>query len=286
MIVTIMLADVIFFAVVFLYLDDTAVSLVKNFAKAEPWLLCLLTSGGNKQKCVDLGAQWLLSESTVAAVLIMLSLAGLQCFLLLFRWSMFTGWKEFITSKFSRKQEFVSLDALATQQGYSSRSASTRGGPSRFERKYGAKGTTFEMQQPPTQYGMDVDMKMTSPTITDINSPSQSFMNSPPQSYINSPPDSYHSPLRMGPISPDGIQGTPDYFISQSPERHYHAPTQSFSGPRMPSRQNSGSGPRLPTRQNSVRSMDWDPRNTYARGGPGFYPPLPEDAQNRNRQQY
>jgi hypothetical protein len=41
----------------------------------------------------------------------MLSVAGLQVFVLLARGSMFSGWVEFFRNKFSKNREFVSLDA-------------------------------------------------------------------------------------------------------------------------------------------------------------------------------
>ena len=37
--------------------------------------------------------------------------AGIQCFLLLARWTIFKAWFEFFRTKFSPKREFVSLDA-------------------------------------------------------------------------------------------------------------------------------------------------------------------------------
>jgi hypothetical protein len=51
------------------------------------------------------------NESTVIAILMMLSIAGIQVFVLLSRSSMYSGWLEFFRNKFSKNREFVSLDA-------------------------------------------------------------------------------------------------------------------------------------------------------------------------------
>lgn len=254
-IVTIMLSDVIFFAVVFLYLDDTATSLTKNYDRVEPWLLCLVISSGDKEKCLSLGSRWLLSEGTVVGVLLMFSLGGIQAFLLLFRASMITGWKDFFVARFSpHKQEFVSLDAISTHRGAGEPSPAGFT-PSRMGggKKY-AGGATFEMQQPRGGYGLDVDAKVISPTVTDVGVGSPQSYTSAPQE----PQDAYHSPLHFG-----GAPEADAYFPpGQSPERRYAPAMQSFSGPRVPERENS-------TRSVNVNR---DPTSTYARGGLGAHP--------------
>ena len=129
LIVVVILADVVFFSVVFVYLDNTTQESQRNIVKAEPWLLCLILHDGDKNKCLDLAAQLAVTEATVMAVLILLAVSsmrllhsfnstdifqqlnGVWCIVLLGRWSMVTGWVEFIQQRFQRKREFVSVDA-------------------------------------------------------------------------------------------------------------------------------------------------------------------------------
>lgn len=72
-IVLIIIADVIFFAVVFVFLDDIENSLQKNPAKADKWLFCLIESKGDKNKCIGLAQKLVVNEATVMAVLLLLS---------------------------------------------------------------------------------------------------------------------------------------------------------------------------------------------------------------------
>ncbi|KAI9828780.1 MAG: hypothetical protein M1832_001885 [Thelocarpon impressellum] len=110
-IVILILADVVFFSVVFVYLDNTTQQSKENLTKARPWLFCLITNKGDKNKCLDLAASLAVNEATVMAVLILLSMNGIWCIILLGRWSMVTGWGAFLKQRFQRKREFVSVDA-------------------------------------------------------------------------------------------------------------------------------------------------------------------------------
>ncbi|KAF2253342.1 hypothetical protein BU26DRAFT_418404 [Trematosphaeria pertusa] len=110
-IVVFILVDVIFFSVVFIYLNSVSGNAVNNIEKAMPFLLCLITNPTKLDKCYSFGQDLFVNQSTVVAILIMLSLAGIQCFILLARTSMFTAWLELFRSKVGSKREFVSLDA-------------------------------------------------------------------------------------------------------------------------------------------------------------------------------
>ena len=77
----------------------------------QPYLQCLVRFPLDPEPCLQYGQDLAINESTVIAILMMLSIAGLQAFFLLLRWSMLTGWVEFFKSKFSKNREFVSLDA-------------------------------------------------------------------------------------------------------------------------------------------------------------------------------
>ncbi|KAF2270635.1 hypothetical protein CC78DRAFT_137986 [Lojkania enalia] len=110
-IVVFILVDVIFFSVVFVYLNSVETHAADDIDKAMPFLLCLITNPVDRTKCFPLGQELFVNQSTVIAILIMLSLAGIQCFILLVRASMFSAWWDLIRSKTSSKREFVSLDA-------------------------------------------------------------------------------------------------------------------------------------------------------------------------------
>ncbi|KAK4994199.1 hypothetical protein LTR66_005713 [Elasticomyces elasticus] len=240
-IVTIILVDVIFFSIVFVYLDDISTSAAADIEKVYPWLLCLVEEGGDKKKCLGLAAKWLVNEQTVIAVLLLLSASGMQVFLLLFRWSFIAAWSDLIRTKLSRKREFVSLDAISHSN--SAAHATSHQGLLKF----GQSGPTFEMQKPNK---LDIGVRTTA------LSPTQG-------SDITSPAESYHSPLHFGRATPDMGRGSPDYF-GRKATRQYRTPTRSFSSPQAPSR------------QSSVKSAEWDPRSTHARGGL-VLPPTGED---------
>jgi hypothetical protein len=79
-IVLLIIADVIFFAVVFVFMDDIESNLLKNPAKADSWLACLIENGGHKEPCVGLAQALVVNEATVMAVLVLLSVCILPRF--------------------------------------------------------------------------------------------------------------------------------------------------------------------------------------------------------------
>jgi len=109
-IVLIIIADVVFFSVVFVFLDDIETNLVKDPTKGASWLLCLITSKGDKNQCLKFAEPLVVNEATVMAVLILLSTNGIWLLCLLGRASMFTGWVELFRGKAKRNNEFVSVD--------------------------------------------------------------------------------------------------------------------------------------------------------------------------------
>ena len=110
-IVVFILVDVIFFSVVFIWLNSISTHAADDIELAMPFLFCLVSNPVNHDKCTPLAERLFVNKSTVIAVLIMLSLAGLQVFILLARASMFTGWVDLVKIKLGYKREFVSLDA-------------------------------------------------------------------------------------------------------------------------------------------------------------------------------
>ncbi|KAI7211144.1 hypothetical protein KC333_g7818 [Hortaea werneckii] len=183
-IVSIILIDVIFFSIVFVYLDSIQMSVKNDWQKVEPWLLCLAAHPTDKNQCLHLVSPWLVSEATVVAVLILLSLAGIQVFLFLTRPSIFPAWKEFFMGKLHpHRQEFVSLDA---RQKDLERSNSMNG-LLRYDHVRGHQSTTFEMQQP--------GMKTMELEIFDADSKSPTVLSSPEDAYQTPLQHPYSSPV-------------------------------------------------------------------------------------------
>jgi hypothetical protein len=61
-IVILIITDVIFFAVVFVYLDNNEAAVLTDQARAEAWLLCLVEYNGNKNKCLDLAGPLVVND--------------------------------------------------------------------------------------------------------------------------------------------------------------------------------------------------------------------------------
>ena len=241
LIVTITLVDVIFFAVVFVYLDNIESHIVKETTRAEPWIICLVMTGGDKNQCMEQSEEWLISERVVGAVLIMLSLIGLEVFCLLFRWSLIVGWREYFVERFHKKQEFVSVDALSPQ------SRPTYVG----SQQYGANGVAFEMQTP-REHAYDRDAKKPSPVLTTV---------------AVSESDSY-SPPHFGPETPEpGFSGyfntneSRSQFSLQIPQCSEGVPRRSASDSSQ--ERHSFASMRMPT-NTTVQNMGWDPTSSYA----------------------
>lgn len=134
-IVVFILVDVIFFSVVFIWLNSLTTHATENVEDLMPYLICLIGHPTDPSPCFSLGQSLAIDESTVIAILMMLSIAGLQVCILLVRWSMITGWVDFFRGKFSKNREFVSLDAK-----------NNAGDMRNYELKQ------FELQSPPSAY--------------------------------------------------------------------------------------------------------------------------------------
>ncbi|EHY59374.1 G protein-coupled receptor gprM [Exophiala dermatitidis] len=110
-IVLVITAEVVFFSVVFVSMDNSTQINEQLLRKATPWLNCLALAQGDKTKCLSYTKGLVKSEGVVLAVLIILGLSGFWCLMFLGRWSMTHGWIEFLRNKFPRRKEFVSADA-------------------------------------------------------------------------------------------------------------------------------------------------------------------------------
>lgn len=108
--VIIIIANVIFFAVVFINLDREIAPNAANLKRAEPWLACLLV-GGTKKECMKYASPLGPNEATILAVVYLLSLVGIWNFILFVRPSMFAGWLDLWRRGFNSRHEYVSADA-------------------------------------------------------------------------------------------------------------------------------------------------------------------------------
>lgn len=244
-IVLIIIADVVFFAVVFVFQDNT-IETVKNDPNiAAPWIECLLAAGGDKNKCLDETGSLVVNMATVGAVLVLLAVCppqtsrlflslslqseqllttkqmnGVWLLVLLGRWSMVTGWVEFFTHRPSpAKREFVSVDARLDDV------------------KMHTDPRSYEMLSRDSGKNEMMDDMVTPDTVREgpIYPPIRSYLASTASPTIESP-------------TPSGRR-TPDYF---GPTARYQAPVRSFSSPRPPTREGKGS------------QVGWDATATYA----------------------
>ncbi|KAK3709252.1 hypothetical protein LTR37_010990 [Vermiconidia calcicola] len=306
-IVTIILVDVVIFAIVFVWLDGLQNKVKNDFHKVEPWLTCLAFNPTDKNACLSEAGDWLVSQPTVVAVLILLSFAGLQCFLFLARPSLFPAWRDFFKNRFSNQQEFVSLDARQEVVRTSSKQELV-------DYQRGHENTTFEMQKPGNgSYSLDIETKgMLSPSETIVSSPHEVYR-SPLQTSRNSPSvagagmrnSTASSTISRGQMPPDYVgRRTPDLVSPASPPtpvvrydsisllRHnsdYFGQPRTASPGALNQRQTSGrshhserryhppnasfSIPQAPSRQSSLRSVATETRETYSRGGLALNPP-------------
>ncbi|KAK0969451.1 hypothetical protein LTR91_005577 [Friedmanniomyces endolithicus] len=295
-IITIILVDVIFFSIVFVYLDGLQGSLTSDWHKVEPWLECLAFNPTNKDKCLGLVTGWLVNEPTVVAVLLLLSLTGIQVFIFLARPSIFPAWYDFVQDKLSSKrQEFVSLDARPNNMRSQSGSQLAK-----YDHVRGHQSTTFEMQKPQLNT-LAIDLGSKSPTQTMLSSPSETYRSpihhdldiaeldsrrsiSPPIGGFgrgrHAPSGDYFDPHRpqqqrrayTREASTESLPGYSGRFSPSSPpqrreshERRYQAPVASFSAPKTPSRQSST--------KSVAFAAPMEAKEVYGRGGLALNPP-------------
>ena len=111
-IVIFLLVDIIFFSIIWVQLDGN-INRARSgdLTRFMPYLLCLFESNGDKDKCFALGQDAVISEKLSIALLMLISLSGVQTGLMMSRSEMYSGWYEFFKDKFTTKREFVSLDA-------------------------------------------------------------------------------------------------------------------------------------------------------------------------------
>ena len=229
-IVLIIIINVVFLAVVFVQMDNTVTAALQDLGKAEPWLLCLVLNGGDKTPCLGKvqDAHLVTNETTVMAVLILLSLNGIWTLLFLGRGSMVKGWIELIRGPFISRTDFVSVDA----RRYSAMS----GAPSSTKHYEMITSPSTRPPSMPTSLASTLPMK-----------PEAVALGSPAFERDGRSGDGL-SPLPQSPVSPTSEYRESDYFgkemhVSSSPnltakdakDGDYRSPKLSFSTPRPPS---------------------------------------------------
>ena len=69
------IANVVFFAVVFVSMDDAATNSPKNLERAKPWIACLAMTAGDQNACLSEASVLGPNEATILAVLMLLSVS-------------------------------------------------------------------------------------------------------------------------------------------------------------------------------------------------------------------
>ncbi|KAK3935988.1 hypothetical protein QBC46DRAFT_346039 [Diplogelasinospora grovesii] len=207
-IVLIIITDVIFFSVIFVFQDNTVQAIKTDGNIASDWIACLVfQSGGDKNKCLDQARPLVVNMATVGAVLVLLAINGVWLLFLLGRWSMVTGWRDMIMTVPSRnKREFVSVDARLDDLKKDTRS--------------------YEMLSRDSGMKTMDDQSVTPSVVTPLSPTVKSSFRSPSVNRDYSFPASPASPTNH-----ESGRRTPDYFGNTA---RYHAPARSFSSPRPP----------------------------------------------------
>jgi hypothetical protein len=215
-IVLIIVTDVVFFSVVFVFQDNTIQQVTNNPSMADAWITCLALAGGDKTKCLKEARVLVAAQATVGAVLVLLAMNGLWLSILLGRWSMVTGWVELLMHVPNRnKREFVSVDARIDDLKKDTRS--------------------YEMLS--RDSGKNMDDMVTSPVVTPLSPVAQkSALRSPrsPSAAGNTDyADYYNNLVHQDNRIAGNVDGrrTPDYFGQTA---RYHTPARSFSSPKPP----------------------------------------------------
>ena len=75
-IVLIIVANVVYFAVIFIQMDNATTAATQNLDTELAWVLCLWKSGGDKNTCLPYTNYFVMNEATVIAVLYLLSVSS------------------------------------------------------------------------------------------------------------------------------------------------------------------------------------------------------------------
>jgi hypothetical protein len=75
-IVLVIIADVIFFSIIFVFQDNTVQAVQNDSKLANDWVLCLIGSFGDKNRCLSKAKILVVNEATITAVLLLLAVSG------------------------------------------------------------------------------------------------------------------------------------------------------------------------------------------------------------------
>ncbi|KAH7016635.1 hypothetical protein B0J12DRAFT_533383, partial [Macrophomina phaseolina] len=84
LIVFLILVDVTFFAILFVYLDARESRLLSNSDKVRPWVDCVLTNPTSIDECFGQAEELFIPEAAVIIALLLIAVPGYQCFILVF----------------------------------------------------------------------------------------------------------------------------------------------------------------------------------------------------------
>lgn len=74
-IVLIIIADVIFFSIIFVFQDNIVQAVTHDPKVGENWIMCLVGASGDKKKCLNHASSLVVNEATVSAVLLLLAVS-------------------------------------------------------------------------------------------------------------------------------------------------------------------------------------------------------------------
>ena len=74
-IVLIIICDVIFFSIIFVFQDNVIQSVTNDPSVAADWVVCLIGASGDKNKCLKEAGSLVVNEATVSAVLLLLGVS-------------------------------------------------------------------------------------------------------------------------------------------------------------------------------------------------------------------
>lgn len=211
-IVLIIVMDVIFFSVVFVFQDATVSNVKEDPSLALDWITCLTVNRGNKDVCLDKSDSLVIPQATAVAVLILLAFNGIWLLFLLGRWSMVTAWIDLAKSLGGpQKSEFVSVDARLDYK------RDTRS----YEMLSRDSGKTLDSLVTPTQGPTPIDRSMSPPTSPPSGRRTPDyFSHAPaPTARYKPPPRSFNSP--QPPQSRAGYESPSPPPQAWDPQQHY-----------------------------------------------------------------
>lgn len=151
--------DVVYLAVVFVILNARIDAVVEDVPMVLPWVYCMvLSKGEDKEKCLPEAKPLRPRGAILIATLVLLSIVGMQLFILIVMKGMFTGWRTAMTAWHrTSRGSFVNLESTG-----SASMASTRIPPTEKTiemLKVASPSTTLTEASPQTTFTSPTDTK-------------------------------------------------------------------------------------------------------------------------------